>query len=171
MATFFERPPQISTIGGAKLRNAAMTASGCVPCESLTKRTPSTFATGSRRCSTPMKSRDGATDRVRRNAEQQTDGDRRQDVADVVLAGQRDLVDRHDPAARAGHRDGVGAQLAHVVRDDPAIAQADAAGQRNAASVERDRRVSGLLELGRNRVLGVEHQPSVRAAAAPPGGA
>ncbi len=32
-----------------------MTASGWVPCESLTKRTPSTTATVSRRCSTPVK--------------------------------------------------------------------------------------------------------------------
>ena len=37
IGTFFERPPQISTIGGAKLRSAAITASGWVPCESLMK--------------------------------------------------------------------------------------------------------------------------------------
>ncbi len=33
----------------------AITASGWVPCESLTKRTPSSSPTGSRRCSTPVK--------------------------------------------------------------------------------------------------------------------
>ena len=32
-----------------------MTASGCVPCESLTNRTPSMIATVSSRCSTPEK--------------------------------------------------------------------------------------------------------------------
>ena len=48
------RPPAIRTIGGSNARSAAITASGWVPCESLTNRTPSTSATGSRRCSTPV---------------------------------------------------------------------------------------------------------------------
>ena len=45
-STPLSRPPAISTIGGAKARSAAITASGCVPCESLTNRTPSTRPTG-----------------------------------------------------------------------------------------------------------------------------
>ena len=44
-------------------RSAAMTASGWVPCESFTKRTPSTMATGSSRCSTPRERRRGRADR------------------------------------------------------------------------------------------------------------
>ena len=36
MSTPLSRPPAISTIGLAKARSAAMTASGWVPCESLT---------------------------------------------------------------------------------------------------------------------------------------
>ena len=65
------RPPAISTIGGSKARSAAMTASGCVPCESLTNRTPSTIATRSRRCSTPANARRRAPDRLRRDPEQE----------------------------------------------------------------------------------------------------
>ena len=36
MGTPLERPPAMSTSGAGKARRAAMTASGCVPCESLT---------------------------------------------------------------------------------------------------------------------------------------
>ena len=52
-STPLSRPPAISTSGRGNVRRAAMTASGCVPCESLMKRTPLTVATCSRRCSTP----------------------------------------------------------------------------------------------------------------------
>ena len=55
MATPFERPPAMRTSGRGNDRSAAMTASGCVPCESFTNRTPSIVATCSRRCSTPVK--------------------------------------------------------------------------------------------------------------------
>ena len=41
-----------------------------------------------------------AADRVGRDAEQQPDGDRGQRVRDVVGAGDGQLADRHDPAAR-----------------------------------------------------------------------
>ena len=39
-----------------------------------------------------------AADRVGRDAEEQADCDRSQNVADVVLAGQWDLAEGHDPA-------------------------------------------------------------------------
>ena len=42
-STPLSRPPAISTTGASNARSAAMTASGWVPCESLTKRTPSTI--------------------------------------------------------------------------------------------------------------------------------
>ena len=68
-----------------------MTASGWVPCESLTKRTPSTIATGSRRCSTPAERRGRRPDRLRRDAEEPPDGDGGEGIADVVAAGDRQL--------------------------------------------------------------------------------
>ena len=48
------RPPAISTTGAGKARSAAITASGWVPWESLTNRTPSTRPTDWSRCSTPV---------------------------------------------------------------------------------------------------------------------
>ena len=53
-STPLSRPPQMRTMGAEKAWSAAMTASGCVPWESLTYRTPSTNATVSSRCSTPV---------------------------------------------------------------------------------------------------------------------
>ena len=94
------RPPAISTIGGSNARSAAMTASGWVPCESLMNRTPSMTATGSSRCSTPVKAAAAAPDRRRREPERERDGDRGQRVRDVVGARDGELGDRHDPAAR-----------------------------------------------------------------------
>ena len=53
-STPLSRPPAISTTGPGNARRAAMTASGWVPCESLTNRTPSTRPTVWSRCSTPV---------------------------------------------------------------------------------------------------------------------
>ena len=71
----FARPPAMSTIGGSNARRAAMTASGCVPCESLMKRTPSIVATGSSRCSTPVNA-DAAT-RIRSGSSAEQEARRR----------------------------------------------------------------------------------------------
>ena len=160
MATSLARPPAISTIGGAKPRSAAMTASGCVPCESLTKRTPSTIATSSSRCSTPRKPADRAPDGVRRDAEEQARRDRREHVADVVPPGDRDLVERHDPAARAGRRRRRPRrrQPLHAGRHDPAIDDADPARASAARAGTAPGAAPSPAYADDDRVLGIEHQ-------------
>ena len=94
-----------------------MTASGCVPCESLTKRTPSMSGDRLESMLDAREGRGGLADGVRRDAEEQPDGDRGQGVRDVVGAGDGELADRHDPAARAGGRD---AAAGHGSRWTPA---------------------------------------------------
>ena len=137
-STPLSRPPAISTTGGSNARSAAMTASGWVPWESFTNRTPSTSPTGWSRCSTPVNARGGAPDRVGRDAEQEADGDRGQRVGHVVAARDRELVDGHDPAARPGRGDPAAGQRQTLDRggDDPAVQHPEPAGDRPVVAVE-----------------------------------
>ena len=97
-STPLSRPPAISTIGGSKARSAAITASGWVPCESLTKRTPSIDGDRSRADARRRGRRPAAADRVGRDPEEQRHRDRRERVRDVVRARDAQLGDRQDPA-------------------------------------------------------------------------
>ena len=163
----------MSTIGGSKPRRAAITASGCVPCESLTKRTPSITATVSSRCSTPANAPRPRRIASGAIAEQQPHRDRGQNVGDVVRARDRELVDGHDPAARARSRPAATGerQALDAVRDDPAVDDADAARHRSVAPVEHGTAPREPRIGGDDRVLGVEDERAVRIDAARPAGA
>ena len=115
-----------------------MTASGWVPCESLTKRTPSMTRDRLESVLDAGEGRGRRADGVGRDAEQQPDGDRGQRVDDVVGAGDGQLADRHDPAARVPVAAGPAAgqrQPLHAVGHDPAVDDADPAGHRSVAPV------------------------------------
>ena len=155
------RPPAMSTTGASKARSAATTASGWVPCESLTKRTPSTSATGSSRCSTPRKAAAAARIAAGSSPKASADRDRRQRVRHVVRARDGQLGGRHDPRGRGRrgrHPPGRGAR---PVGDDPAVDHPEPAGQRRVAAV-RDRRAPADGRVRRDdRVLDVEHERAV----------
>ena len=88
--------------GASKARSAAITASGWVPCESLTNRTPSTSATVSRRCSTPRER--GRRPRGSRRARCRTaapTATAARAFETLCSPGIAELADRHDPAAGA----------------------------------------------------------------------
>ena len=137
-STPLSRPPAISTIGASNARSAAMTASGCVPCESLTKRTPSMSATDSRRCSTPVNAAAAARIASGATPNSSADRDRGQGVRDVVGARDRQLADRHDPAARPGRRRPAAREREPLDArgDDPAVDDAEPAGHRPLAPVQ-----------------------------------
>ena len=142
-----------------------MTASGCVPWESLTKRTPSMSATVSSRCSTPVEGGGGRADGVRGDAEQQADRDRGQGVARRCArpgwpSSPIGMIRPPGPVAAvpaAGQR-----QALHAVGHDPAIDDAEAAGHRPRS--RRYRTDGARAEAGvaaDDRVLGVEHERAV----------
>ena len=81
-----------------------MTASGCVPCESLTKRTPSIIGDRLKAVLDAGEARRGAADRVGRDAEQQPTATAARALQMLWRAGQRELVERQDPAVRPGRR-------------------------------------------------------------------
>ena len=142
-----------------------MTASGWVPWESLTNRTPSTRPTGCEPVLDAGEPGGGAPDRVGRDAEQEADGDRGERVGDVVAARDRELVDRHDPAARAGRRGPAAGQRQPLDggRDDPAVEHAEAAGHGAVVAGTGPRgAVAETRVAADDRVLGVEHERAVR---------
>ena len=138
-STPLSRPPAISTIGGSKARSAAMTASGWVPCESLTKRTPSTIATGSRRCSTPVNAAaaariaSGATPNSRPTATAAS-------AFETLWApGMASSRDRHDPAAGAGRRRPAAGDRRAARRRRPRSSRRPRRGRRRRAAARADR--------------------------------
>ena len=108
--------------------------------------------------------RRGLADRVRRDAEQQPDGDRGEGVRDVVGARDRQFTDRHDPAARTGRGDAATGhrESLDAGRDDPAVHHAEAARHRVVALVQHGRRRPECGVAGDDRVLGVEDERAVR---------
>ena len=164
-STPLSRPPAISTTGASKARRAAMTASGWVPCESFTKRTPSMTATGSSRCSTPWNA--AAADRI---ASGSTPNSRPTATAASALetlcapgtvSSANGMIRPSGPVAAsptARQREPLDA-----VRHDPPVDQADATGQRPVAPVEDGRgRAAGEPGIVRDhRVLGIEHERPV----------
>ena len=98
-STPLSRPPAIRTIGASNARSAAMTASGCVPCESLTKRTPSISATRSSRCSTPVERRRRAADSAGLIPNRSATAVAARAFETLCAPGDPELGDRHDAAA------------------------------------------------------------------------
>ena len=141
-STPLSRPPAMSTIGAGKARRAAMTASGWVPCESLTNRTPSISGHGFETMLDAGECRGRPADGLGLDPEQQPDRDRGQGVRDVVRARDREFADRHDPAV-GSHRRRAAArerEASHTIGDDPAIDDAEPARPRGVPAVGHDRR-------------------------------
>jgi hypothetical protein len=159
-STPLSRPPAIRTSGRGKERSAAITASGWVPCESLTNRTRSTIATCSRRCSTPAKPPAAARIGVRCHAEQEGRSHRSQSVRNIVLARNRKFGDgQNEPArARFGHSSSRDLEPPYASGNDPAVLDSHAARSRLAAPVGDHRCPSRFCVSVDDRVVGVQHQ-------------
>ena len=166
-STPLSRPPAISTSGAGNARSAAMTASGWVPWESLTKRTPSIRATGSRRCSTPVNAAGRPADRVRGDAEEQAR--RRSPPARWRRCGGPGCASSstgmiRPPGPACGHaRRPASGRRSTAGRHDPAVHHAEAARHRGVVPVQ-DRRAPcrGRRTPPTTGILGVEHERAVR---------
>ncbi len=99
-------------------------------------------------------------DRVRGDPEQERDGDRRQRVRDVVPAGDDEVRDRHDPAARTGGRRPPAGQRQSldVGGHDPAVDDAEPAAHRAIVPVEDGAGAPEPGIAGHDRVVGVEDE-------------
>ena len=140
-----------------------MTASGCVPCESLMNRTPSTTATGSSRCSTPVKA--AAAPRIpptsTPNASATAIAARAfETLCAPGIASSATGMIRPGAGARPSAASAAGqAEPRHTVGHDPAVHDAEPAGGRPVAPVaDRQSRRPGRRIAGDDRVLGVEDQ-------------
>ena len=105
----------------------------------------------------------GLPDRVRLDAEQESDGHGGQRVGHVVRPRHRQLGERHDPTVRSGGRciSARQGQPLHAVRHDPAIHDADATGERSVAAVQHGRGGAEARVIRDHRVLGIEHEGTV----------
>ena len=103
-------------------------------------------------------------DRGRVEPEGEPYRDRRQRVRHVVRARDGQLGDRHDPLRGRGRRSTATTHQAEAldpVGDDPAVDDAEPAGQRHVAPVRDGARPAGGGVRGDDRVLDVEHERAV----------
>ena len=160
------RPPAMSTIGASNARSAAITASGCVPCESLTKRTPSTTATDLEPVLHAGERGGRRTDRVGRDAEQERRPrprpGRSRRCGRPGWPARRRAGSGRRARSRPRPPPAIG-QTLHAVGHDPAVDDAESAGhRRSTAGTGRPARCPRPAYAGDDRVLGVQHERAVR---------